>query len=245
MMDRRFVIAFGVVFVAVAIAAGVLLLRPAPDPEGFQSPTDTPAPLSAAVSITHPPDGAILYAEALFVQGIAEAPQTFRVEMVDIDGRVVVSGVVETAGGAWSLEMPHDYDGDPGEATMRVLPLTGDGEYARRVVLLSPLSQRPEGTFGTVTFPTVGGQVGGDAIPVEGRASGVPQNALTVELIADDGRVLDTQTVTLLNPYYVDDIPWALTVAPGDYVGSATIEVTFSAQDDAEVIPVVVSSAAG
>ena len=250
MRDRRLIVVFGAVVIIGLVAAIAVLTRPAPDPEGFHNPTAIPGAFNASVSITHPPDGSILYAESLFVAGTASAPQTFRVELVDFNGAVIADGIVETAGGGWSLEVPHSYQGDPGEATVRAVPLDeGSDQYDQSLVLLSPLDERPEGAFGTVTFPAVGAEVGGDVIPVEGRASGLPGNALTIELIGDDGAAIDSQLVILQNPYYVDDLPWSVTISPQDYVGSATIHVYFSPPDaetpTVEVIPVVVGSAAG
>jgi hypothetical protein len=236
-----------ILILAVVVIAGIggaILLSQSRDPEGFRQPTPTAPPLSATVGLSYPPDGSILYAESVPISGFASAPQNFRVELVDLDGTPLAAGMVQSPGGDWSLELAHQYRGDPTEATVRVRPMTGDGEYDRTTIVLDQLQNRPEGVFGLLSLPQDGDTVGGDAIQIEGRASGT----LTVRLrlLADDGAIIDEQTVRTGNQYRVDDVPFTTSLRRGDHTGPATLEFYLgTAQQPAERITLDLTEAAG
>lgn len=201
----------------------------------------TSAPETASdapgIIIRQPVDGSTIYAPALFVTGSSGQAQTFRIEIGDDEGGILAQATVEAQAGDWSLELVHNYQGDPIEAVIRAVPITQDpaGEnetiYSAVSMLLADLSHRPDGTHGRITMPADGDNMGGDIIPVAGLASGVADNTITLTLTADDGRVLDTQTVTMDNPYLIDELGWQASVSAGDYTGPATISALFPAPD--------------
>lgn len=225
-----------------------ILLRPEDGTPDSALATQTSAPFSASVMLTHPPDGAILYAESLVVQGVTEgASQRFLVALVTVDDVTVSAAVVDTPEGAWSVELPHRYGGEPVEATVRVVPDDETaGEYDRVTVLLADPAARPEGVYGQVDFPPTNlpdpAPVGGEMIPVEGRASGVEQ--VQIALLDDAGSTIYSAIVTLVNPYLVDDLPWQIPLLPDGYEGPGEIVVTLDTTAPIRV-PVIVSRAAG
>ncbi len=250
-MGRRTIAISALVVTLVLIAGGLFVWansQTPPDPEGFPRPTNTPTDFNADVRITSPRDGAILYAEAVTVRGVSSAPSRFRVEVV-VDDAILVSGIVEAQAGDWAIELRHAYDGDPIEAIIRAVPIRAEGEYQSVLVALSRITERPQGAFGRVDAPIMGADIGGDFIVVEGRASGIPNNVLTIRLADDGGLTIDERIVLLDNPYYVDDMPFHLEVATRDYTGSATLTITFGPSDAAdtlsELIAVTIVGAAG
>ncbi|MFW5748657.1 MAG: hypothetical protein ACOCYT_03500 [Chloroflexota bacterium] len=234
----------------IVIAAGALLLTDSvqPDAEGFTRPTATARPFAATVRLTHPLAGAIIYAESLIVQGeTVGSPQRFAVELVDIDGTTLARAALSTQPGAWSIELPHGFRGDPVEASLRLVPEQPGvtGEYDRVTLLLSTLDQRPEGPILSVGLPSAGDRVGGDTIPVEGRASG--GSTLTLTLTDASDTLLDQQMIILTNPYRVDDLPWTASVSPGAYTGPAllTVQLDDAANAPQTTIPLEIGAAAG
>lgn len=210
--------------------------------------------LSGAVTLNNPPDGTVIYASTLYAAGTsADLPGSrFLLRLEDAEGASIAETNVMTGDeGAWSVELVHGYTGDPTEATLLALPVpdsaTGeapDGQYAAVTLLLSGIEHRPEGMYLDIAFPTDGAEAGGDLIQVEGRLSGMG-GALTVELVGSDGAVLDSKTVDIANPYQVDDLPWSAELAPGEFTGSAVINVRLADSELADSVPIILSSAAG
>ncbi len=215
-----------------------------------QTASDAPG-----VIIRQPVDGSAIYAPALYIAGSSGQAQTFRVQISGDGGEVLAQATVEAAAGEWSLELVHNYTGEPIEAVIRAVPVTdaADDEsetiYSAVSVLLADLSYRPDGTRGRITVPADGDDMGGDVIPVAGLASGVADNAITLTLTAEDGRVLDTQTIAMRNPYLIDELGWEGTVSAGDYTGPATLTALFPASeggDDASArVRINITGAAG
>jgi len=207
------------------------------DPEGFGNPTDTSDPSASAVEITMPQSGSVIYAEAIQISGeVNGAAQQFDVRLVTLDETVIAETTVDSQPGSWSVELIHDYTGEPTEIEIRTAQ--AEQTYDSVSILLSDSSQRPDGTFGEVIIPADNTVLGGDSIPVEGRASGLPENQLTVELLNADGTVLDTQRITLQNPYFIDDVPWQTLVERGTYTGPATLRITYTEATSGE--PVII-----
>jgi hypothetical protein len=250
-MNRRLMAVYGILLILVLVTGGVVMWmasRHEPDTEGFLRPTRIPDDFSAEVRITFPPNGSILYSEAITIRGTSSAQSRFRVEVL-ADDDVVVAGVVSAQVGDWSIELPHAYTDDPTEVMIRAVPLSSEGEYDSVLAVLSPLSERPEGAFFRISSPVVGADVGGDVIAIEGRASGVPANALTFRLTNDRGLTIDERIVLLDNPYFVDDIPFTVEVSTGDYLGSALLTVIAGFPNDEqahqEVVAITIIGAAG
>jgi hypothetical protein len=206
------------------------------------------------VDIVFPSNGTVIYAEAITVSGtmFGADQQTFTVELIDPDDAVIASADVQTQEGDWSVEIPHNYTGDPSEVTVRAVP-SGEveGEYDSATILLSNASLRPEGTFGTITAPLEGDVVGGDSILIEGTASGLFENTLIVEMVLPEGTVLAEQILTVNNPYFIDEVPWQAELAfSDDYTGPASIRAYYTSADegseiDLDQVGVMVEVAAG
>lgn len=222
--------------------------------------TTAPQTLTGSVVLMNPPDSTVIYASTLYVAGTsADLPGSrFLLRLADSEGASIAETTV-TAGddgagasdGAWTVELVHGYTGDPTEATLLALPVpdagTGEspaGQYAAVTLLLSGIEHRPEGMYLDILFPTEGAEAGGDFIQVDGRISGMG-GALTVELVGSDGATLDTKTVEITNPYQVDDIPWSAELAPGEFVGSAVINVRLADSELSDAVPIILTSAAG
>jgi hypothetical protein len=194
------------------------------------------------ITLAHPPDGAILYAESLVVQGTLQgSSQRFDVEIIGLDGATLAAATVDAQPGSWSVEIPHNYGGDPIEATVQIMPQVGTAPFDTATVLLRPLAERPPGISGSVLSPPAEATVGGDAIPVIGRASGV--QGVTVALLDEIGTPISEVILPLTNPYRVDDLPWQADLPTEGYTGRGTIVVTIG--EEALRVPVIVTDAAG
>lgn len=206
------------------------------------------SPLDGRVTLTGPPDGAVIYASALRVSGtLADVDEkVLLVRLSDPDATVISEASVNAEAGDWAIELVHDYSGEPVEVLVEVLPADAPdaGVMAAASILMAGLEHRPDGAFGDVIFPNQGTAVGGDQIVVTGRASGLPDQTFTVELVASDGTVLDSQTVTLAGPFALDDLPWQVDLSLTDYTGNAVVTVRFS-DELTETIAVLVTDAAG
>jgi hypothetical protein len=217
------------------------------NPEGFQSPTATVSPFTADVEILYPQDGSIIYSESLYAAGVvSESAQRFVLELVDADDTIITWTTIDAQPGEWEVELVHGYTGEPSEVIVRAVPddAPDAGEYDTATILISDSSHRPEGSFGQITMPQDGVEVGGDLVLVAGMASGVPDNTLTVELLAEDGRLIHAESAKLVNPYLIDAVPWQVEIAPGDYIGPASIRAASSAGVLDEV-DILVTQAAG
>lgn len=202
---------------------------------------------AASVTLTSPADSAVIYSSALYAAGTAQGVNEFLLRLTNPEGSTVAETLVKPGDeGIWSVELVHGHTGDPSEITVSALAV-GSAEaepFASVRVLLAGIEHRPEGVFGDVLFPTEGAEVGGDFVRVEGRASGVLTGQFTVDLIDSFGAALASETVTISDPFAINDTPWSVELAPGEFTGSAVIQVTF-ADDFIVRVPVVVSAAAG
>jgi hypothetical protein len=219
---------------------------------GLGGASPTADPMAMTVTLNAPPDGAVIYASALYVAGtLADAPDSGSVPLLirlrKPDGSVIAQARVETTPGDWSAEMIHDYSGDPTRAVVEVLPaVSGTGEagvFASSEIVLGKLSERPEGAFITLIAPEDGREIGGDEVQVMGTVSGVSAEALDVTLVDSNAQVLDTQTAVIAGRYPIDEIPWTVSLTPGEYRGNAII--TVSGGSLSEQITVIVTDSAG
>ena len=79
----------------------------------------TQPPLPGSVTINHPPDGSIIYAEALYLEGSAsDLPAAgFRLEVTSALDELLADVMIQPEANDWSIELVHEYAGDPIEVT--------------------------------------------------------------------------------------------------------------------------------
>jgi hypothetical protein len=77
----------------------------------------------------------------------------------------------------------------------------------------------------------------------------VRDNQFTVTLTSADGSMLDSQTVTVVNPYGIDEMPWVAELSTQSLLGPATITAYFTPPDDPDPVTsrvdIVISMDAG
>lgn len=188
--------------------------------------TSAPDMFAGEVEIVYPPNGTVIYAEVIAVHGTMFGAQdlTFTVQVNTIDGQLIAQTDVATERGDWQVELPHTYSGEPVEAVLRVIPIgVSEGIYTSVPLVIAGLSHRPEGVFGSLTRPTEGEVVGGDSIPVEGMASGVFEGTINLALVTPEGGIISEQIVTVMNPYFVDQVPWRSELVTNGHIGLARV----------------------
>jgi hypothetical protein len=215
----------------------------------------TPITLEGNVDIVYPMSGSIIYSENLYLQGTAEElpEEVFLLQVIAPDDSVLAQSVIQPENGQWSVELAHNYTGDPTEVNIiaKSTDTTILGDYDIASIVIAGAETRPEGVFGSVLVPSEGDTGGGDSIFVSGRGSGFFENSFVLVLeTADDGEDISTTIVTMHNPYFVDDMIWEAELARNDFVGNAVIRAYYTdAESGAEVeifrVTVVVSSVAG
>ena len=204
------------------------------------APTDIP-PLTGSVSITTPESGSVVYSEVMFVSGTAsDLPgNQFTLELVAPDDSIIAqSPVVVGSDGSWSIEIPHGYNGEPIEVIVQAVPENAQPTeiYDAKLIAMAAQSYRPEGTFGSISFPLDGLEIGGDSIEVQGTASGLFEGSFILELDDANGNVIDSHPETTANPYYIDEVPWVSSLATNGYTGAAVIRAyAISARDGTEI----------
>ena len=206
------------------------------------------------VTITHPPEGAVIYAESLLVRGatVDSDPQTFTVRVTDSAGDTLVDTQVDASGGVWQVELPHGYSDDPAAFNVQVVIVEDDDQLVPDSVgiTLAAIEFRPEGVFGNIVIPAEDAPVGGDSISIEGTVSGTFENTFVVELVDAAENAISSTVVTVTNPYFVDEIPWSTTLATTGYTGEATLNMTIRNMENGNLIvldsvSLVIGEAAG
>lgn len=220
----------------IIMMALLVACRPAAAPPDAATLEPTQVPLSGSIAITTPAEGAVIYAELITLAGTAsDLPENaFNLVLTGPDGERIAGTTVRDASPSWHIELMHTYTGEPIEVTISAHPLdlTSTGAYARRTIALAGHSYRPEGISGGITLPADGSTVGGEFLLITGTASGVPEYALTIDLIAEDGRLVSRTYAQTSNPYLLDDMPWRAELGINGHYGSATIQ--FGAQNAAD-----------
>jgi hypothetical protein len=202
------------------------------------------ANLPPQIALISPREGAIIYSEALHVRGTSTIPTVFQVDLL-VDDQLIASGLSQPADQDWAVEIHHAYAGDPTEANLRVSdPQTGD-VYQEVVILLSQIAERPEGVWGVVMSPTTGADIGGDFVVVQGRVSGVFDETIIVKLMDDRQTIFDQHTITVHNPYHVDDMPFQVELAIHHTIGLAVVQVSFEQLAIEQTIAINLVGAAG
>jgi hypothetical protein len=215
-----------------------------------ESVTVTPqaAALTGTVQLIEPPAGAVIYAEVMRISGTAEGvPAGGFVLVVSANDAEIARSRVLVSEGAWQIELLHGYRGDPVEASISAIspdPAVSEA-YAHRLIALSSLAQRPAGAFARVTSNTHEGTLGGDLIRIEGMASGLAENRLMLRLLTPEEDLISESSITVTNPFIVDEMPWSADLSRGDYTGPATLELRDAAGAVLSSQAVTVESAAG
>lgn len=201
------------------------------------------------ITLVSPPDGAIIYSSTLTISGEAKGLNSggFVITVTGTDGSILTRKVAPERDAEFEYELLHGYTGEP---TAAILSLTAadapdDPPYVSVNLTLASLEHRPEGSYVDILTPSLGDEIGGDVILVQGRASGLATPTFTVELVGSDSIVVDAVEVVLPPGYVADDLPWNVALSPGTTTGSAIIRVVDSDGAQLSVVPVVLSSAAG
>lgn len=237
------------VFLSLVIA--LLMIAGCTSDEPSETSMPTQPPLVGHVEITSPKTGAIIYAETLYIGGSIQGVDRFQLQVQTLDGDMLYDSGVMGVAGHWNIEIPHAYVGEPIEAIVRAK--SSDDRvtlpYGEMSILISSLDNRPEGIFGAILAPADGSPAGGDAIQVNGTASGIPDNRLTVTL-RDDKGLIDKQVIVQDNPYHVDERTWSADLLTNGYTGTAMIDLAYTDSDSGaetllDSISIVIGSAAG
>lgn len=195
------------------------------------TPTD---PSTGTITLIYPPENATIYSDLLTVSGtLSDVPmQSIRFEIIDADGTIRAHAMATVTTGAWTIEIPLPAVVQP--ESYRLAIVVGDTPYhvnvtdrtadtaifVTRPFTRAPLSERIDEITVTIDLEA-GATIGGDTIPVNGRASGI--TTFTVELVDSTQTILASQRITRPNP--LDEAPWLAELAPGAYTGSALIRV--------------------
>jgi hypothetical protein len=233
----------------------VLISACAPPPQGEFTLVPTLPSLQGDVDITYPISGSIIYAESLFLQGTASniPVEGFKIQVIAPDDSILAETIAQPEGDSWQVELLHKYTGEPIETVIIARSLNNaiPEDYDIESIVISSLEYRPEGVFGSIIVPTPNLTVGGDQIQVVGRGSGFFEGTFMLALEeADDGTEISQVIVTMLNPYYIDDMIWEADVPTNDFTGYAVLRMYYQDAATGETIDVarvelVISSIAG
>ncbi|MEM9952679.1 MAG: hypothetical protein AAF846_13820 [Chloroflexota bacterium] len=225
-------------------------------PANDSAPTATTQPtLQGSVDITSPASGSIIYSESIFVAGTSGnvGEDGFQIRVIAPDDSVLAEANIQPSeDDTWFVELVHEYTGDPTEVTLVATGTLPDNplDYDIESIALAPLDLRPDGTFGNITSPEDGVQVGGDSILIAGRGSGFFENTFGLSLVDAEGDTIVEIPVTLNNPNFIDDVLWEAELPREGFLGNATIRMTYQDMESGDIITldeveVVVGAAAG
>lgn len=240
--------------IGLAFVAMIMVACTPSDADDSATIDPTQTVLQGNIDITSPPSGAIIYGETIYLSGTASdiPDEGFQIQLLAPDDSVVAEATVQPTDGDWSVEIVHNYTGNPTEVSIvaKSVDTANTLTYDIESIVLSTLENRPEGTFGEITSPTDGTSIGGDSLLVSGRGSGFFENNFVLILEAPNGEVIEEVPVTLNNPNFVDDIPWEAEIPRGDFVGNAVIRMVYQDMESGDVITidsvdVIVSTVAG
>lgn len=204
-----------------------------------------------SVRLETPADGAVIYASTLTVAGVTEGVgSAVFVEVVPAQPSATFIGYRDmpaVVDGRFVVQFVPSYDGPPIEMQVRVFNANDSARQTPKAAasfVLASVAERPDGAYIDILMPAAGDPVGGDEVGVRGRASGLAEGVLTVELVDSAGAVLDSQTVRLAAANPLDDVPWQVGLKPNGGSGSALVRVRAAGLPE-QVVPVVLSDAAG
>jgi hypothetical protein len=230
----------GLVFLVWAALALVACQPPAAAPS-----TGTPA-LTGSISIAVPAPGMVYYSDLLTFSGTASgvAGSRFLLVLADAQGQVAASVVVPIVNDQWQAFVPFSV-AEPTvlKAEARPVDRAVASAYAEAPVVVSPLSQRPEGRYGTI-FSPVGEVVGGEMIPALGSVSGLAERSVTLQVLAPDDTVLHSQDVALAADARIDEVPFAADLPTLGITGPVRLRLlapTGEALDEVELMLSVIA----
>lgn len=200
--------------------------------------------LPLQVQVYSPLDSAIIYSDSLNILGTTTQPITLQADLW-VDDKLISSHREDFPVGEWSSSFHHAYEGDPTEANLRIVNSETGVVYQEAVILLSQPSERPEGEFFRVVAPSVGMDIGGDYVVVQGRVSGFIDEVVTVQLLDDRQSILDQQTITVHNLNRIDDMPFRVELKINQWIGMAIVLVKFEQAGHEEIVPINLVRAAG
>lgn len=199
-------------------------------PEGTSNNSLNGTSLRGDVRITFPQSGTVIYSEGLYVEGTAiDLPdEGFILRAVLPDDSVLVQTTIQPEDTSWSVEMLHNYTGNPTQIILEAIPANeADSYYSEQSLIVSNLEHRPEGTFGTLLSPIPDMSVGGDLIEIVGTASGIPDNTFTISLTERDGTTITELEYEIPTPYNIDEVLWIADMPIQGYTGLATVTITY------------------
>jgi hypothetical protein len=219
--------------------------RPGP----IATSTPTMPQLTGTVAIEAPITGALIYAEVIQLSGTAAnlPDNQFALTLSGPDAIELARSTVQVVDGRWQIELPHSYQDVPIEVAITAGSTDPRIETPYDVVLvaLAGLDYRPEGTYGSIIFPTEGSTVGGDSLQVEGLTSGLIENRLNLRLLVNDEDLINDETITIQNPYFIDEMPWSAEISTDGYTGPAILQIVDSDDTVLAAINLTVETAAG
>ncbi len=83
----------------------------------------------------------------------------------------------------------------------------------------------PTGESAIISSPIQGSVVASGVLQVSGVVIGLARDEFTLVLADAQGRVLNSQLITLQNPNNVDEVPWSAAMTTGPYTGPAEIRI--------------------
>lgn len=224
-------------------------------PQGQAQVVPTSETLQGAVNITFPMSGSIIYAETIILQGTAsDIPvEGFQIQLITPDDSIISEATVQADDdGSWSIEIVHEYTGDPTEVTILARPTASDStlDYDIVSILLATLDNRPDGVFGSILSPAEGTAIGGDFMLISGRASGLFENMFALILENTEGELITEIPVSLNNPNFIDDMLWEAELPRNDFIGNGTLRIVYQDMESGDIVEmdsinIVVSSVAG
>ena len=234
-----------------AVLCLILIAACRPTEQAAAPTTATPTVplLTGTVDILTPTEGTLIYSEMLYISGTAQGlpDNRFELALIGPDDTDIATSVVRVSADTWEIELPHTYTDVPIEViiTARSTDPAVPGDYDLVTVALAGLVYRPEGTFGSITYPVEGSTVGGEQFEVGGTVSGLSDQQVTLQLLAADGTLLDSQVIAIDHPYPLDDVPWSGEMSTDGFIGEAVLQISTSNQNTLHSVNIRIEAAAG
>ncbi|MGB1285496.1 MAG: hypothetical protein ACPG7F_03090 [Aggregatilineales bacterium] len=205
------------------------------------------APQEDPHEILVPTAGMILYEEMLQLRGTTGTSNDspFRLNIVTAMGDTLLDTEIQPEDGAWEYEFAHNYEGDPIELTIALLPVadTEIGEYDIIAVVLSPPDYRPDGNYAEIYQPAGGERVGGDVLIIQGVASGYETLKLTLQ---GDDTIISEQTITIFNGAdSLNETPWLVELPAEGTTGRVSLYLYDESDTELDNVDILLDEIAG
>ncbi|MDZ4763744.1 MAG: hypothetical protein SGI73_04275 [Chloroflexota bacterium] len=217
-------------------------------PRDLSAPTPLVAPLTTGerAALNNPANGATVSNPITITGTITDIPDNrFTLQLVDGSGAVLASQAMNITAAigvrqaAWSAALTTG--AYSGAAQIRIV--TADSRAATLAVVdvtIQPGAASVSGgssasgtSMGSIIAPTAGGAGTGDPLLVSGTAGNFPEASFTLSLMASNGVLLNSQTITLTGAAGFI-VPWSATMGTGGYRGAAELRA-FIVRDGGEV----------